>query len=380
MNINTEKIPNIAILCTGLNGLGGTTNHLAAWLSHLNKKNIKIYLIYQSTCKENINDFFKERLSKDNYTNVIFVPRERLFFPLITITRLVFLLKQLKINLVHTVFLQSDLIGVLSAKLAGIGACISSIEGRLIPSVSWIKRLLYIIGNKIIRSWIDETIVISKGLFRQLEENGEIIIPRTTVIYSGIETSIRFKPKNIGNEICIGAISRLSHEKGIIYFVRAIPEIASLFPNARFTIAGDGNEKNTITREAKLLGISEKITFQGWVTDISKALQCIDIVVVPSLEEGLPRLVIESLWHMKPVVATSVGGIPELVIPNQTGILVPPANHEAIAKAVCRLISFKKLIYLYGLNGNKLIENKFNIKNEIDEIERIYIKTIGEKN
>jgi len=149
----------------------------------------------------------------------------------------------------------------------------------------------------------------------------------------------------------VGTIGRLHPVKGHTYFLKAARTILQTYPETTFLVVGDGALRDQLERETKELGIDRRVVFTGYCRDITLALGLIDISVIASLSEGAPLTYFEALAAGKPVVATKVGGIPELVRDGETGILVAPRDPDAIASGVAQLLGNPSLAQRLGCNA-----------------------------
>ena len=145
----------------------------------------------------------------------------------------------------------------------------------------------------------------------------------------------------IANDECvILAIGRLSPEKGHRYLIDAIARITSLAPELkmRVLIAGMGPCETKLKEQISGLGLAQRVTMMGYCSDIKPLFSIADLFVLPSLSEGSPNVLLESVVARIPIVASNVGGVPELVSNAESAILVPPANADALAKSICELL------------------------------------------
>jgi glycosyltransferase involved in cell wall biosynthesis len=122
------------------------------------------------------------------------------------------------------------------------------------------------------------------------------------------------------------------------------------------------------------LGISEFVTFAGFRKDFLSILKSVDIFVNPSLSEGLPNVVLEALAMGKPVVATAVGGVPELILPNTTGILIEAGNSKALAQGVLDLLNNPDQAQKMGNEGMKLVQKSFSLEDQNEKLEKLYLE------
>lgn len=139
--------------------------------------------------------------------------------------------------------------------------------------------------------------------------------------------------------LIVGAVGRLSREKGHHILVQAAAEFRKASGGIRVVIFGEGRELEALKRGCQELGVSDIVTFAGFEKQISPWIQACDVIVNPSLTEGTPNVVLEAMALGTPVIATAVGGVPDMIEDQQTGVLVPPSDCPAIAEAVSKLLS-----------------------------------------
>jgi glycosyltransferase involved in cell wall biosynthesis len=201
-------------------------------------------------------------------------------------------------------------------------------------------------------------------------------------IPTGVDVE-RFNPdrvkENIREELgidqdtpLVGNISIIRTEKGYPYFLEAAQEILKIKPETRFLIVGHEPKGDTLTQEVRKRGLEDKVIMPGLRKDIPQVLATLDVFVLSSLREGVPQGVTQALAMEKPIVATDVGGVPELIKHNQTGLLVSPANSETLAKAILELLEDREKAKKLGENGRRLVEEKFSQETMIEKIENLY--------
>jgi glycosyltransferase involved in cell wall biosynthesis len=140
-------------------------------------------------------------------------------------------------------------------------------------------------------------------------------------------------------DVVIGTTSRLGEErKGVRQFVDMARDVAREHGDARFLIVGEGSLRRELETHAATLGLTGRIIFTGWRSDIPELVAAMDVFLMTSLFEGGPTSVLEAMAMRKPVVATNVGMVPEVIEDGRTGLIVPPADVPALASAVCRLL------------------------------------------
>lgn len=185
----------------------------------------------------------------------------------------------------------------------------------------------------------------------------------------------RVKPAFKEDGFLIGMISVLRSWKGHKYFISAAPEILKQIPEAKFYIVGDGPQKENIKRQIKEIGLEDKIFMLGHRTDIPEILAALDVIVHPSTgHEGVPQTILQALAMAKPVVASHVGGIPEVIEDQKTGILIPPCDVKAIANAVIKIFKNPALSKKLGENGRVLVKRHYSFEAMLDKIEEVYAR------
>jgi len=182
----------------------------------------------------------------------------------------------------------------------------------------------------------------------------------------------------------IALLSRLSKAKGIDYFLEAAALVARRHPAARFLIVGDcsadaagASYRVSLERSVERLGLGGRVVFTGFRCDVPALLSVVDVSVLPSLSEGLSNVIIESMAAGIPVVATAVGGNPELVEDGGTGLLVPARDAAALARAVDRLLSDPRMAARFGEAGRRRAEERFSLGAMVRATESLYVDLIG---
>ena len=202
-------------------------------------------------------------------------------------------------------------------------------------------------------------VAVSEDTRRAYERQG-YPAGRIEVVYNGVELPPNGSaPRN--ERPVIGEIARLCDVKGQRELIRALAEV----PHARLVLAGEDVERGgafrvELEREARQAGVAQRVDFAGHVDDVAGLLDRLDIVALPSWTEGLPMTVLEGMAHARPVVASAVGGTPELVVDGETGILVPPRDPHALAGALTRLLGDEALRRRLGESGRRRVAESFS--------------------
>ena len=297
-------------------------------------------------------------------------------FNLLALPRLVKILRRERIDILHTFLFWANILGRFTGRIARVPIIISSEE-----CINLRKKKIAILIDRLTSRWADRIVVISKAIKNTLVERERISPEKIEVIYNGIDLN-SFKTEDKKEEDSIpkvGIVGRLHPDKGHRYFLKAAAQIVKKEPRVEFLIVGNGPLRKELGALSNKLGLSGKVIFAGERRDILKIISSLDILVLSSLEEGLGNVLLEAMATGKPVIATKVGGVPEVVLDGETGILVPPRNPEALAQVTLKLLTNRALAKRMGQAGRRRVEKYFTIDRMVKETEKVYNNFIKEK-
>ena len=175
----------------------------------------------------------------------------------------------------------------------------------------------------------------------------------------------------------VGVVTRLQPEKGVAYFIEAAAAILQRLPRVHFLIVGDGPRRRALQMYAEQLGIQKQVHFLGFRLDARAIVASLDVLVVPSLSEGTPLVTLEAMAAGVPVVASSVGGIPEQVKHEGEGLLVPPGNALALGEAILRLLANPSWARMLGQAGRQRVAAQFRLETMVKQTEDLYRALLG---
>jgi glycogen(starch) synthase len=202
------------------------------------------------------------------------------------------------------------------------------------------------------------------------------ITPRSSVIYNGL-TAPTFNPQPIPFDpprlLCLG---RLVAEKGFDLALAAFATVLHRFPNARLVIGGDGPEREKLHQQAIALGLVDSVEFAGRIPPekVSHFIDTATLVLIPSRLEGFGLVALEAAFMGRPVVAARVGGLPEVVAHEQTGLLVEGNQSSGVAQAIVRLLEHPELATQMGQAARERARQKFNWHRYVDDYDALYRK------
>jgi glycosyltransferase involved in cell wall biosynthesis len=158
----------------------------------------------------------------------------------------------------------------------------------------------------------------------------------------------------------IGFIGRLSPEKGAAFLLRAANEVLKAYPNAHFLMVGDGPQRDNLVNLSHSLGIDRHVTFAGIRRDVGKLLELVDVVVIPSLTEGLPMTLLEAMASRRPVISTRVGAIPDVIDHGINGVLIEPGDVPQLADSIISLLNNTRQANTLAQRGYEKVSRYFS--------------------
>jgi len=170
----------------------------------------------------------------------------------------------------------------------------------------------------------------------------------------------------------VGTVGRLSPEKGHLFLLQAAKKVIDKFPETIFMIVGDGDSRKFLEQKSAELQISRNILLTGPRGDIPELLSLMDLFVLPSLTEGLPMTLLEAMAARRPIIATKVGGVPQLISNNQTGILIESKNSDSLAEAIIKLLSDKNNAAIMAQNAYQIVVEKYSSRTMVKKYIQVY--------
>ena len=298
------------------------------------------------------------------------------------ILRLAGWIRRERIDLVHTNSLKADLIGGFAALLAR-RCSVWHVHDRV--AKDYMPSPVVQAFSFLARKLPDYLITNSQSTLETL-----LPYPRTQchVIYPGVnlaDITVPAKPvlRNPQAQALIGLVGRISQTKGQDMFLHAAAQVLQRFPNVRFQIIGsalfnDSGYETYVRQLVSSLNLEEVVEFTGFVTDVEQRIAKLDLLVHASpTPEPFGQVVVEGLAAGKPVVATNAGGIPEIIVHNESGLLVPPGDVARMADAICCLLAEPELARSLAARGRARVAQLFTIQRTARQVEKVYATLLG---
>jgi L-malate glycosyltransferase len=290
------------------------------------------------------------------------------------VVRLARYLRSTGIRLTHSFDFYSNILSILAARLARVPVIIASQRdiGDLRPrSQQAIHRFVLRLAAYVL--------VNSQAVADRVEASGRARRQQVVVIPNGVDP-VRFAPadRRSGppNGVVVGTVANLRPEKGLRELVHCAAVVRERVPQARFVIWGGGPLRADLETLVARLDLCGTVEFRGPTAHPEAALRECDVYVLPSLSEACPNVLLEAMATRLPVVASAVGGVPELVQHGATGLLVPPRDPAALGEAVVRIVEDRALAARLAEAGRRRIEADFEVTRMIGRVESLYDRAL----
>jgi glycosyltransferase involved in cell wall biosynthesis len=297
-------------------------------------------------------------------------------------------LKRMGADLVHTQLEMSDILGNLSAKLLRLpSVCTIHVmpsldvktKTKLHQKVEWFA----------LRRFCDRVIAVSEEARQYHIAISGASPKQVSTIYNGIDISdfqgmdqaheraaVRAEFGIPSDAKVFVTVAVLRPQKGIQFMVQALPAVRAVFPNTYYLIVGSGMHRETLLEEAQKNGVNDRVIFAGMRKDIPRLLTASDVFVLPTLTEALPTVLAEAMAAKLPIVATPVGGIPEMITEGQNGCFVQPEDVAGLANACIHLMNDSQKRLSMGARGWEIVNETFNVERQVDRLKQLYLEQI----
>ena len=292
--------------------------------------------------------------------------------------RLRSLLKSIRPDILHTYLIHGNVLGRIVGRLVGVPTIIGS--ELTIGQAGRLGRFATKLTNPLTDAVEVNSETGGKSVSADLgvpKSKIEVVLPgldldafSVTVQQSTVRTELDVED----SEHLVLFVGRLRPVKGVEYGIRAFAKALEQNPNMKLALVGEGDQRNQLESLSTELGIENNVRFLGARKDLPNVFSACDSVIMPSLNEGFPRVAIEAMASSKPVIATRVGGVPEAIIDGQSGILVPSKDVEAMAKAIVNIATNSELSNRLGLAARQRTEQRFTASNYVARLDEMYTR------
>jgi glycosyltransferase involved in cell wall biosynthesis len=373
---------------------GGADENTLFTIQGLDKDRYEVDLIMGEEFDESIFDKVK-----NNNFNIIQIKGLKwklnfLYDPIVLI-KLIKLMRKNRYDIVHTHTTKAGILGRIAARIAGVPIIIHGLHGSTFKAFdSELLNWLLFLFERLTGRFTDAYISVSGVLSEKYIERGLGKKDNHFKVYSGMELETfyevrgkidcRKKQRELGidsKDFVIGNVARLETRKGHQFLIDAFKNVVEEQKEGhlKLLIIGEGNKREYLENYVKELNLRDKVIFIGYRDDVEEIMALMDIFVLTSLREGLPRVLVQAAAVGMPSVAFNVDGVPEIIKDNYNGFLVKVKDVEKLENRIVKYMNNKELVLLHGRNGREFIENKWSIKEMVDRIDKIYQDLIKEK-
>jgi glycosyltransferase involved in cell wall biosynthesis len=287
-------------------------------------------------------------------------------------------------RIVHTHSAKAGLLGRLAARGARVPVIIHTFHSIPFEMNGNLRSRLYIVAERLVGSVTHRAACVGEAFRQEFLDWKIVSAEKLITIYSGIDFSsyVAQRPSfDMKRELdvegawpIVGCIGRLSEQKAQQYLVEAVALLKDKYPQIKLLLVGEGNLRGRLERQIQHLGLCSNVSLLGERNDIADLLNLFDVYVMSSRWEGVGRALTEAMYWGLPLVATAVNGAKELILHEETGLVVPPQDPKAMAVAIDRLVSDYELAKRLGSNAQRKARELMDSQQMITAIEDVYAR------
>lgn len=308
------------------------------------------------------------------------------------LVRLYQLVRHGRFDIVHTHMSKAALLGGLAGWLARAPVKVNTAHnlGSIAMPKAWLRALFWVYDKILLSVTIDAVITVSEHV-RDTVLRRRLLGPEMVfAIPNGIcsagpshaaaeRTMLLAELGGGSGRLIVGTVARLVWFKGLDVLVAAAATVVKCCPESVFVVVGNGPLRTELERQAQALGVTRSFAFLGERRDVAQLLRAFDVFVLPSVSEGMPITILEAMDAATPVIATRVGGVPELVDDGETGLLVPPRDPEALGAAILHLLESPRLRADMGQRGRERVARHFSADRMVASTDQLFRRLLSAK-
>jgi glycosyltransferase involved in cell wall biosynthesis len=293
------------------------------------------------------------------------------------------------VDLLHTHSSKAGILGRAAARIAGVQGIVHTVHGWSFNDAQpTAVRRLYVEAERAAARVTDRIVCVARFDRDRGIDSGIGHASQYRVLRSGVDASLYEAPEGararvrerLGatpQEVVVGSIANFKPQKSPLDFIEAARRARLREPRLRFFIAGDGILRPAVERAIAAADLGGVVHLLGWRDDVPELLAAMDIFLLTSVFEGLPRVVLQAMAASVPVVATDTGGVGEIVVDGDTGRMVPPGNPRAAADAIVELANDPEMRRRIATAARSRLGDEFDIRRMLRELEDLYDEVLG---
>jgi glycosyltransferase involved in cell wall biosynthesis len=354
-------------------GISGAENHLLLLLPALLRRGFEVRVVMLHEGEPGAKEF-ASRLEGAGVP----VDRLRISGPggPRTLARLTRMVRRQRPDILHTHLVHADFHGLVAGRLARVPVLVSTKHGFN----PFRERRLFAIADRAVARLADVHVAISAGLARYLAEREGFDAASFEIVHYGIEPGP--DPAPLPGAPRLAIVGRLIPIKGHDVLFRALAAVRGDLPELTLEVAGDGPLDPELRSAVTRLGLDDVVSFVGHVADVVPVFERAEVVVVPSFGEGFGMVALEAMERGRPVIASAVGGLPEIVEDGRTGVLVPAGHVDALAVAIRELAGDRGRAAVLGTSGRARALEEFSQERCTERVAKLYraaLETTGRR-
>jgi glycosyltransferase involved in cell wall biosynthesis len=308
---------------------------------------------------------------------------------LVSLARMVKLVRGLKPDIVHTHMAKAGTVGRLAARMCGVPLIVHTYHGHVFHSYfTPTKTRIFLTIERALGLATNRIIVVGDGQRDEIASYGVAPLKKLVSIRLGLELNPFLDAERARGELrrelgigadipLVGIVARLVPIKAHDVFFQAAARVHEAEPGVQFLVIGDGERRAELEALVASLSLSECVRFLGWRRDLVRSYADLDVVALTSLNEGSPVALIEALASARPVVSTAVGGVPEVVLHGETGLTVPVSDVPALADAILTLLRDPDLAERLGAAGRRHVYPRYDSSRLVDDVKQLYLRELA---
>ncbi|MFT4037910.1 MAG: glycosyltransferase family 4 protein [Thermomicrobiales bacterium] len=364
--------------------VGGPARHVAILNSGLNPERFESVLVYG---EEGSSEGTLRSLLGPCQQTVSIRELGREISPVadtVTLGKLVRLIRETRPHIVHTHTAKAGFVGRVAARLAGVPIIVHTYHGHVFHGYfSPRKTEVFLRLERSCARFSTRLITISPRLREEIAGFGVAPVSQIDVVPLGLHLAPHAAyPRREGrfrqaqgipeDAVLFGAVGRLAPIKNLGLLLEAAAIARSSEPRVRIVLVGDGETRQALTAQAETLGLADAVTFAGWQDDLPAVYSDLDAVVISSHNEGTPACLIEAMASGAPVIATAVGGVPDMIDDGVTGQLVPPDDANALATGMLRIVKEPDQARQMAEKARREALARYDEQRLVSDMERLY--------